>query len=91
MTSPTARSLALLRKEGWTAQVVERFNQFAMVRVDLFHGIDVIAIKPDESGCFGVQATSGSNTTARVKKLIKIPELKVWVDAGNRLEVWSWK
>ena len=43
-SSPTQRSLKLLRDEGYTAQVVERWNPHARVRQDLFGVIDTAAM-----------------------------------------------
>ena len=47
MSSPTARSLELLRELGYTAKVVEHWNQYAKIRQDLF-GVDILALKPGE-------------------------------------------
>lgn len=90
MISPTSRSLKLLREQGFTAQVVEKFNPWSKTRIDLFGGIDIIAIHPEHTSCLGVQATSRSNITARVRKLDVEPKLKLWKECGNRLEVWGW-
>ena len=87
-TSPTQRSLKELRRLGYQAQIVERWNQYAKVRQDLFGGIDVLAVRHGE--CLGVQTTSGSHHSARVLKLRAEPKLRAWVDAGCLLEVWSW-
>lgn len=89
MTSPTARSLALLKKEGWTAKVVEHFNQFAGIRQDLW-GMDILAIKAGNPGVLGIQATSTANISAREKKLLALPEVKIWLQANNSLEIWGW-
>lgn len=88
-TSPTQRTLQLLRAEGWTAQVVERWNVFAGIRQDLFRCIDVIAVKPGQ-GVLGVQATTGSNVAARVSKIQDLDEALIWLEAPARLEVWGW-
>lgn len=88
MTSPTARTLAALRAEEWTAQVVERWNAFARVRVDLFGCIDVLAVRP--GAILAVQATSGANVAARVAKSKALPALRTWLEAGGRFEVWGW-
>ena len=87
--SPTQRSLKLLRAEGYIAQVVEHFNYFARVRVDLFGVIDIVAIRADLPGVLGVQCTSASNAAARLEKARNRPELKVWLQANNRFEVHS--
>ena len=42
MTTPTQRTLAKLRKEGWTAAVVERRNPGVFKTHDLFGFIDVL-------------------------------------------------
>lgn len=89
-TSPTQRSLALLRKEGYTAQVVERYSMYARVRIDLFGCIDIVAIKPGVPGVLGVQTTSRGNQSARTKKAKAIPELQVWLGCGNSFEVHGW-
>lgn len=90
MKSPTSRTLDKLRKEGYKAQVVEHWNSWAKVRQDLFGFIDVVAIRADCKGVYGVQATTYSNAWARVKKIREIEAALVWLAAGNRLEVWGW-
>jgi hypothetical protein len=88
--SPTQRSLKKLRDTGFTAQVVERWNQFARIRQDFCGCIDVIGFRPD-FGILGVQATSGSNHLARVKKSSLEPRLSVWLASGGLYEVWSYR
>lgn len=44
--SPTQRTLKLLRDRGYTCGIVEKWNQFAHIRQDLFGFIDIVAIKP---------------------------------------------
>lgn len=87
--SPTARTLAELRKQGFEAAVVESWNHITKTRRDLFGHLDLLAIRPGET--LGVQATSGSNVAARVKKIQAEPRAVVWLKAGNRLEVWGWR
>lgn len=89
MTSPTARTLAALRKEGWTAQVVEKWNAHAKVRVDLYGIIDILAMRNGK--LLGVQATSGSNAAARVKKARAEPRLAEWLACGCAFEVHGWR
>jgi hypothetical protein len=94
VSSPTARTLAKLRKEGWTAQVVERFNPYSKTRVDLGGGIDIVAWKSCgdawATGIMGVQACAGASHAARRDKLLALPSMHEWVLAGGLLEVWSW-
>ena len=88
MSSPTSRSLELLKKDGFSAQVVERWNMYAKVRVDLFGFIDIVGIK--EGNICGIQTTSSSNMSARVKKILGIPEAKLWLEAGGKIHVHGW-
>ena len=102
MSSPTARSLAECRKRGWEAQVVERWNQYARRRIDLFGVIDLLAIQPVRleqggwyqipvgAGIVGIQACAGASHAARKAKILAEPRAKAWIEAGGRLEVWSW-
>ena len=43
MSSPTQRSLAMLKRLGYAACVVERWNQYAKVRQDALGFIDILA------------------------------------------------
>jgi hypothetical protein len=88
MISPTARTLAKLRKEGWRPWVVETFNHFTKTRLDLFHVGDVLAIRGAET--LLVQATSYSNVSARVRKIADADATPAIREAGWRLEVWGW-
>ena len=88
MSSPTAKSLELLRELGYTAKVVEHWNPYAKIRQDLF-GVDILALKPGEP-VLVVQATTGSNHAARRTKLDGAGFTALWEGAGAQLEVWSW-
>jgi hypothetical protein len=90
--TPTARSLKYGRDRGYLIEVVERWIPQARRRKDLFGCIDLVALD-GRPGCLGVQATSGSNVYARVKKIHEEcwPAAEAWLQAGNRLEVWGWR
>lgn len=90
MTSPTQRSLAVLRKEGYTAAITEHWNPFAHIRQDLFGFIDIVAIKVGETGVLGIQTTSQTNSGKRLLKIMNNPITKIWLDSGNRLEIHGW-
>lgn len=94
--TPTARSLAHLRELDWAAQVVEKWNPWSKRREDFFGIIDILAVDPDHGIC-GIQATSGTNHSARVAKAREL--LASDTDNGKRLRafvkwhplvVWSW-
>lgn len=102
-TSPTARTLAELRKRGWTAQVVERRLPRTFTTVDLFGVIDLIAIVPlsdmapprgetlaRRGAILGIQATTGEHHANRRTKILAEPRAAEWVAAGGRLELWTW-
>jgi len=89
--TPTARSLAELRKQGYLAQVVEKWIPQARRRQDLFGCIDIVAIKSDLNGVLGVQTTTMVHMSERVKKMILEPSMRVWLQSGNELEVHGWR
>jgi hypothetical protein len=86
--SPTQLTLRKLRKDGWTAQVVETWNPHARVRNDLFGFVDVLALRGTET--LGVQATSVSNVSARVRKIAEAEHVGAVREAGWGLQVWGW-
>ena len=86
--SPTQRSLALLREQGYLCEVVERWNPWAKVRQDLFGIGDILAIKDEET--LLVQTTSRSNLNARVKKISESEMLPTILDAKWRVVVHGW-
>lgn len=94
MSSPTAKTLAYYRREGYTAQVVERFNPFSKTRKDLFNIIDVIAIHPIVhslgGGIVGIQACAGASHATRKKKCMADPLLRRWLQSGGIFKLVSW-
>lgn len=88
-SSPVSRSLKVMRERGYRAQVVERFNQFAKVRHDLFGIVDIVCVGNGET--IGVQATSGSNVASRIKKIEDSDALADLRDAGWKIVVHGWR
>lgn len=91
MPSPTQRSLALLREQGYVPWIAEHYNAFARVRRDLYGFIDIVALKPGEKGVLAVQTTSGSNVSARIHKIEANPNHKLWIECGNRILIHGWQ
>lgn len=89
-SSPTSRTLDRCRRWGWRTQVVERWNQYAKIRIDLFGIIDLIALT-DDNRTIGIQATSTGNMSARVNKALeeKRDELLHWLRCDNEFQVWG--
>lgn len=91
MSSPTQRSLALLKKEGYKPWIVESYNSFGHNRVDLYSFLDIVALRNGDMGVLGVQTTSTSNISARVHKILGIPAYHLWLECGNRIFVMGWR
>ena len=88
--SPTARTLAWCRKQGWIAEVTERWIPQARKRKDLFSFIDIVCLRPNHFGVLGIQATSTPNINARLTKIAAEPKAKLWQLAGNPILVIGW-
>ena len=86
--SPTARTLAYCRAQGWICGVVEKWNPHARIRQDLFGFIDIVAV--GNYAITGIQATSTPNMSARVKKIEAEPRSVEWRRAGGRILVIGW-
>lgn len=87
--SPTSRTLEELRKRGFPlVQVVEKWIPQARKRQDLYGIIDVLAVSDDE--IVGVQATSGSNVSSRIKKIAESDALPILIKCGIRVFVHGW-
>ncbi len=86
--SPTMRSLAKLRKDGYLCQVVEHWNQWARVRQDLFGFIDILAIRDGE--ILAVQACIRADISTRARKIADHENVGAVRKAGIRIEVHGW-
>lgn len=87
-TSPTARTLAKLKRDGFTAGVVEKWIPQTMRRLDFLGGIDIIACGNGE--IIGIQCTTSAHAAERVEKLRAEPRLTEWMKNGGKLQVWGW-
>jgi hypothetical protein len=89
MSSPTQRSLRVMRERGYPlVQVVEKWIPRARQRKDLYGIIDVLCVGAD---IVGVQATSASNVSARVTKITESEALPLLRKAGIRVLVHGWR
>ena len=89
MTTPTARSVEHLRALGWTVGVVEQRIPHTNITRDLYGFIDVVAIRGGET--MAVQVTSGSNVSARVRKIAESEHVAAVRDAGWSIVVHGWR
>jgi hypothetical protein len=86
--SPTQRSLAYLREQGYLVAIVEHWNPHARIRQDLWGWCDLLAIRKNE--VLAVQVTA-SGVAARIKKIEESDTIGMVRDAGIRVEVHGWR
>jgi hypothetical protein len=86
--SPTQRSLAYLREQGYHCEVVEKWNAFTKQRKDLWGWCDILAIRKGE--VLAVQVTA-SAVADRIKKIQESSTVALVRDAGIRIEVHGWR
>jgi hypothetical protein len=89
MPSPTQRSLKYLRDQGYTVEVVEHYNYFKKRRNDLFGFADLLAIRENE--VMLVQVTSGTNVSARCKKIAESEHIDMVRKSGMSVFVHGWR
>ena len=90
MSSPTQRSLKLMRERGFYAEVTEKWIPGANIRRDLFGFIDVLCLGAD-GAIVGVQSTSASNVSARITKIAESPLVGRVRQAGIKIVVHGWR
>ncbi len=93
MTSPTQRTLALLKRRGFTCGIVERFvgkGAFGK-RIDLFGIIDIIALGPN--GVLGVQSCGTAFSDHYKKMTIENRDRSIkWLTTpGTSLALIGWR
>lgn len=87
--TPTQRTLAALRADGWLPAIVEKWNPHARIRQDLYGFIDLLAIRDGET--LAIQCCAGSSAAARISKITDHENLAAVRKAGWRIEVWAWR
>ncbi len=89
--TPTQRSCALLRGQGYLVDIVEHYNAYARVRHDMFGWGDLVALHPSKQGVLAIQTTTGANLAARIEKASQMRSFRLWVAAGNPVEFHGWR
>lgn len=89
MSSPTQRTLAHLRKQGYLVAITEKWNPWAKIRQDLFGIVDVLAVREGET--LAVQCTSGDNVSKRVAKIAESETVPMLRKAGWKIVVHGWR
>ena len=89
--TPTARTLAYLRRLGFLAAKVEVFIPAVRRHRDLFGIADCIGVHPGDRRVLLVQCTSAAHVSDRLRRIKGRPELPGLLRAGLLVEVWGWK
>lgn len=94
--SPTQRTLAAIKKQGFLAGIVEKFNRFGGafgIRQDLFGFIDLVYLDTKRKCIVGVQCTGQHGHAAHKKKILGEcrKAAKTWLRCGCLIELWSWR
>lgn len=84
----TAKSMQYLRDQGYEVGVVEKWIPHVKQRRDLFGILDIVAVKPLST--LGVQCTSDSNVSSRVRKILECPTTTTLMLAGWTILVHGW-
>lgn len=87
--TPTQRSIAHLKAQGYLPWVVEYWCPWSRRRKDLWGIVDILCLRGDE--ILAVQTTSGSNVSARVRKIEASEHVGAIRKAGIRLVVHGWR
>lgn len=100
---PLQRSIAWLQTKGWHVGITEHWNSWAHIRQDLYGLLDLVAVRHDSNGVWGINACDDNGAvSAHVKKYIDGFEhpkkgqqppnthLPVWLSAGNRFSIFGW-
>lgn len=85
MTSLNQRAIAIYKNKGYICDTVESYNSFTKRKKDLFTIFDVVAVGNKET--VGIQLTSKSNMSARIKKITESDALPYLISAGWRVVV----
>lgn len=89
MSSPTQLTTKVLRANGHTYSIVEKYNGHALCKQDLFGFIDILALSED-FGALGIQATTLDHRSERKQKIMSSKKAATWLKAGCPIQLWSW-
>lgn len=91
--SATARTLALMRKDGYHVWIVEKTIPFRGIKLDAFGFMDILAYRPNDPVVVAVQSTVGSHHAEHLRKYESKPNVQKlildWVTKHKFLIV-SW-
>jgi hypothetical protein len=79
-----------MRERGYLADVTEKWIPMIKQRKDLFGFIDILCVHRERPEVVGVQATSASNVSARIDKIINHENVAAVRKGGIRILVHGW-
>lgn len=97
------RSKEWLEEKGWHVWITEHWNPWAHIRQDMYGLLDLVAIRHDSPGVFGINACEDNGEVSmHIHKYLNgyhhprkgfigpNPHLPVWLAAGNRFSLMGW-
>lgn len=92
--SATARTLELLRKDGYHVWIVEKTIPFRGIKLDAFGFMDILAYRPNDSVVVAVQSTVGGEHARHVRKYADNPKVQRlildWI-TKHKFVIVSWR
>ena len=95
--SPASRSKQALQDAGYFVAVAEHWNHHAGIRQDLGGFMDLLAwtcLGSNYTGFYrriaAIQVTSSPNLAARRTKILALPQARLWLEAGGRIQLHGW-
>lgn len=88
-TNYDAKTMKLIRDEGFFIGKVEHYNSFSRKKQDLFGIIDYVAM--GNGMIVGVQSTSYSSKSAHRMAILESSVLPVWLRSGGKFILVCWK
>ena len=89
--SYTQMTLQFLRKEGFTVDIVERWNEYSGCRNDMFGFGDIIALDSSSHRIIAVQSTGPNGHAEHKRKIQSEPRANDWLLAGGEILLISWR
>jgi hypothetical protein len=93
MIKPNKLTIDALQRRGCHVATVERYDPRSRRNFDLFGFIDVLAIDLVSMQIVGIQATTRTNFSHRLKKIRATEHRQIaldWLRTGNSLQLWAW-
>ncbi len=87
--SPMQRTRKEIKKKGLPNWIVESWNPWGKVRVDLFNIVDLLVL---DDGFLGIQVC-GTDWMPHVRKMMdeESENTRAWLENNGRLELWGWR